>query len=1189
MRRVRGWMLAVLLCCAAGAADGEDSPVARLREAQTAFDEANTYWEAGQYAEALARGEQALALREAVLGGAHPDVARSLDWLGGHQLLRGESARAEPLLQRALAIREAALGARHPEVAQTLNTLATLYLAQGLYGRAAPLYLRALAIRESALGKSHPLVAESLNDLAALYLTQQLYALAEPLLQRALPIREAALGQHHPDVAQTLFNLARLYSGQGLLARAESLHVRALAIREAVLGKNHPDVAQSLTGLARLYVQQGFYARAGPLDERSLAIREAVLGENPPDVASSLTSLASNYSGLGLFVRGEPLLRRALAIREMALGKGHPLVAQSLGRLGRLYVEQGLYGRAEPLLHRALTIQESTLGGNHFAVAESLFDLATLYMAQGLYGRAGPLYARVLAIDEAALDKDHPVVADSLITLGDLYGAQGLYGQSEPLYTRALTSLEARRGKSHPYVARSLIGLANVYQAQGAYRRAAPFYARALAIMEASLGKNHRGVAFSLNNLAGLYAAQGLYGRSSPLHERALAILEATHGKNHPSVAATLNHLAVARLAQHDLAEALALFSRAFTLSEQRLRQEALVFSESRLASFLQHLRSDEERLYALLRAHPGDASVRRLALGAALLLKGRSVEESADISRAVYRSLGEKERDIFEQLGRLRTQLAQLSLQGPGSLPLPAHQQRLEELSGQAAALEADLARRSAPLRELASLPAPAEIVDRVATSLPGDAALVEFITYEDRPLVLEPGTPTSPRPSQLRYLALVLFPDATIHFQDLGPAESIDLAASHLRDALATRDANFRVPAQALYQLAFQPLLPLLGNTRRLFLSPDGQLALVPFAALHDGHEFLVDAFDFTYLPSGRNLLPRPQESNAPDSVVVLADPDFSAVLPALPPSKGDTSMLAARSLPGARSSSTLRADLASRAWAPAPLPGTRQEAESIKRLLPQAELFLGAEATKERLLQLPPPGILHLATHGFFLEDAPGPPDSRAVGQFGALGEDSLAPSLPDPLLRSGLVLAGAGAPAPSSASPADAPSDSALVTALELAGLNLWGTQLVVLSACDTGRGDVKLGQGVYGLRRALVVAGAETVVMSLWKVNDDTTRRLMEVYYRKLLAGQGRAAALREAMLWLRTTRPHPHDWAPFIALGRDAPLRGLGPKPSGLEHALDVRAEGLHGLGPGAVGASVLSEMGARDANRPGH
>jgi CHAT domain-containing protein len=120
------------------------------------------------------------------------------------------------------------------------------------------------------------------------------------------------------------------------------------------------------------------------------------------------------------------------------------------------------------------------------------------------------------------------------------------------------------------------------------------------------------------------------------------------------------------------------------------------------------------------------------------------------------------------------------------------------------------------------------------------------------------------------------------------------------------------------------------------------------------------------------------------------------------------------------------------------------------------------------------------------------------------------------------------------------------ERSVVTALELAGMDLWGTQLVVLSACETGRGDVKhLGQGVYGLRRALVMAGAETVVTSLWKVNDATTGGLMEGYYQQLLAGQGRATALREAMKALREKQPHPYYWAPFIATGSNMPLRGL--------------------------------------------
>jgi len=1144
MGQARGWMLGVLLCCAAGAAGaaGAGEPP-DARTAQAAFDRATAAWDEGRYAEAMTRGEQALAQWKAAWGGSHPEVAKCLDWLGAHHLLRGNPVRAEPLLRRALAIREAALGKNHPEVAQTLNTLGDLYRALGLFAQAEPRYVRALEIREEALGKNHPLVAQSLNDLATLYRLQDLCARAEPLLLRALTIREAALGKNHPQVAQTLNDLALLYQAQGVYARVEPLHLHALAIREESLGKQHPLVAESLSGLAAYYRAQGLFAHTEPLMERARAILEWAPGNSSPDLAGSLTHLARFHLSGGSFARAEPLLLRALTIREVVLGKSHLLVAQVLDRLGELYLEQGLYGRAEPLLLRALAIQEAAPGGNHPDIIQSLSGLAELHVAQGLYGQAKPLYERMLRLKEAALGEHHPSVADLRISIGNLYVAQGLYGQAEPLYARALTSLEARLGKNDPAISKPLIGLANLYQAQGFYPRAESLHTRALAILEAAWGKNHSTVAQSLNHLAGLYSAQGLYGQASPLHERALAIVEATHGESHPSVAATLNHLAVAQLGQHRLPEALALLTRAFALSEQRLRQEALGFSEARLASFLQHLRSDEERLYALLRAHPDEARVRRLALSAALLLKGRSVEESAGISRTVYQGLDAKDRDTFERLRGLRTELSQLSLQGPGSLPPEVHQRRLEALSKQGVALEADLAQRSAPLRSLAALPSPARIAGRVAAALPEDAALIEFIAYVDRPLVFAPGAPDSQRLGHLRYLGLVLFPDGTVHFRDLGPAEPIDAAASRLKDALANRDTAFEASAQAVYQRAFQPLLPLLGKTRHLFLSPDGQLSLVPFEALHDGRQFLVDGFDFTYVPSGRSLLSHSEENASPDSVVVLADPDFGAVLPALPPSKGNDSVLDMRSLPGERFFSTLRANLEERAWAPTPLPGSRQEAASIKRLLPQAEVFLGADATKQRLLQLPTPGILHLATHGFFLEDAPESADSRAVVHFGTLGEEHLVAQPADPLLRSGLIFAGARATDPSGSISPQLLLESALVTALELAGLNLWGTQLVVLSACDTGRGDVKLGQGVYGLRRAFLVAGAETVVMSLWKVNDETTRELMEAYYSNLLAGQGRAMALHAAMRQLRQTRPHPHYWAPFITMGRETRLR----------------------------------------------
>ncbi|QRN99232.1 CHAT domain-containing protein [Archangium violaceum] len=1096
MWRILGWMTVVVLYCAAGKAAGEEQLEPRLSKARTAFEEATKLQKAGKYTEAITKGEQALTLREAVLGDSHLEVAASLSLLGDLYLRQGNHARAEPLLQRALAIREAILGPQHPDVASSLNNLAILCGMQSMYSRAEPLFERALAIREESLGKQHPDVASSLNSLARLYKEQGLYSRAEPLLERALAINEAALGKQHSAVAVTLNNLAMLYSGQGLYSRAEPLYERALAIWEAALGKQHPYVASSLNNLAILYREQGLYSRAGPLQERALAIFEATLGKQHPDVASSLNNLAI------------------------------------------LYAKQGLYNRAEPLYERALAIRETVLGKQHPGVADSLDSLAILYEEQGLYSRAEPLYQRALAIREAALGKQHPYVAQTLDNLAILYRKQGLYSQAEPLYERAIVIFEVALGKQHPDVASSLNNLANLYRDQGLYSRAEPLYQRALAILETALGKQHPDVASSLNNLANLYRDQGLYSQAEPLYERALAILETAIGKQHPDVASSLKGLAQLRLSRNQRVQSVALLTRAFSISELRLRQEGLDLSESRLTSFLQLLRSEEDFLYSLLRKHPGDASVRRLALSSVLLRKGRSIEETANTSRTIYFGLGEEDRNTFERLRGLRTQLATLSHQGPGSSSPADYQQRLKSLTEQGDALETQIARHSAPLRALTALPGPEQIVDRVASSLPRDGALVEFVAYTDRPVVPKPGTPESQVPGELRYLAFVLLPNATIRTVDLGPAAAIDQAASSFRDALASRDAAWLGPAQALHALAFRPLRPLLGNVRHLLLSPDGQLNLVPFAALHDGKGLLVDSFHFTYLTSGKDLLPRPQDIPPSRSVVVLADPDFGASPSTASDAPQHPSSLAPRSSSAERFFSTLRADLASRTWVP--LPGTRQEAEAIQQLLPQAQLFLGSAASKQRLLSLPTPGVLHIATHGFFLEDSATPESSRAVVHSGALSGDFSTQHLPDPLLRSGLVLSGATTQEPHS-------PDSSLVTALELASLDLWGTELVVLSACETGRGDVKLGQGVYGLRRALISAGAETVVSSLWKVNDDTTHQLMQGYYRHLLAGKPRVSALREAMLELRQLHPHPYAWAPFIALGRDAPLRSLEP------------------------------------------
>ncbi|MBM7115770.1 CHAT domain-containing tetratricopeptide repeat protein [Archangium primigenium] len=1095
MRWVFGWMLVMTLGCATAIETGRQSMDARLLEAQAAINVATKLKESGGYSAALVQAEHALALRKEILGDAHPDVASCLNLLGELYLRQGDMAHAEQVLVRALAIRESVFGQDHLEVAQSLNLLAYLHQMQGSYEQAQSLFERALAIREAILGPNHSDVARALNNLANLYEDQGMYSQTAILLQRALTILETTSGKNHLDVAVLLNSLAALDMEQGFYNSAESRFQRSLAIREAALGPNHPDVAILLSNLAALYWVQGLYHQAESFHHRALAIQEVVLGPNHLDVADSLNNIANLYSDRGLYGLSESLLQRALTIREAVLGPNHPDVADSFSSIAALYAEQGLYSRAEPLLRRAIGIMEASFDKNHPRVAQVLNSLSALYLNQGFYSQAEPLLQRALAIREASLDAGHHDLARTLNNLAIAYSDQGLYSQAEPLFERALS------------------------------------------IRKAALGEEHPEVAHSLRCIADLYADQGLYERAEPLLRRSLTIREKVLGESHPLVVESLDSLARLRLGQHRLAEALPLLARSFAITEQRLRVEALDFSESRLSEFLKYVREDEQFLYALLRAHPDDARVRRLVLGAVLLRKGRSLEETANVSRILNQKLGEADQEALERLRGLRTQLAALSLEGPGASPAEAYQLQYQSLIKHGDMIEADLASRSAPLRALTALPGPWDIIDRVARSLSKDSALIEFIDYEDKPLSPKAGVPTAKRAGQSYYLALVLFPDASTRAVALGRAESLDAAISRFREALTSKELSAQVRARELHSRVFAPLLPLLGKTRRLVLSPDGQLGLVPFAALHDGRGYLVDSFDFTYVTSGRELLPRLQQGDPASSVIVLANPRFSA-----PTASGKSAVPSvAAPLQHSRLLLSEPVDPSRNAWEA--LPGTLLEAEGIRRLLPQARLFLGADATKERLLHLTTPGILHVATHGFFLGDSPSVPGARALGFIGS--RDCLPPPQQEPLLNSGLVLSESQAGGTAPACP-----HSSLVTALELAGLDLWGTQLVVLSACDTGRGNVHLGQGISGLRRALVVAGAETVVMSLWKVDDDATRLLMDGYYRSLLAGRGRASALREAMRSLRKTHPHPHDWASFIAVGSDAPLRGITPVPS---------------------------------------
>ncbi len=1018
----------------------------------------------------------------------------------------------------------------------------------GKYDQALSLAQQVLDKVEKVFGSEHILVAGSLDTLAQLHKDKGHYAKAEPLFMRALAIYEK-VDPNHPDIIFPLNNLGMLFYYKGEYSQAESLIARVLAISEKA-GKDSEDVASSLNNLAFLYKNKGDYARAEPLYVRALAIWEKELGAEHPKVAIGLNNLAGIYYMKGDYVRAESLYGRVLAIREKVLGPEHLETAQILNNLAQVYQDKGEYAKAESLYVKALAIMEKILGPEHPGVAQSLNNLAVHYQVRGDYARAEPLYLRALAIREKILGAEHPETADSLINLAVLYNDENDYTRAEPLYLKALAIYEKVLGTEHPYVANTLNNLAKLYSNKGEYPRAEPLYLRALKIWEKALGA-HLDTAKSLTNLGELYSIEGNYAQAESLLMRALAIREKIVGIEHPDVASTLNSLARLYQAKGETTQAIGYRTRGNDTTERDLVRNLVVGSELQKALYLKQTATDTDQTISLqVQAAPDDPAAIRAALNVILRRKGRALDAMASALGNLRNRQNPEVQKLLNDYANLVGQISILTLRGPGKKNLEDHLADIRSLEDQKEKLENEISRQSGEFKAQTT-PITLEAVQKM---IPTKAALVEYAVY--RPFdakanrfgkpryvayVLRQGTGDRGQGSgsgvkeaqphqEASALAETGFKEkdeiqkaepgtrnpepGTLSWADLGDAESIDKVTGSLRQALSNPKKHtiqeVQSMSQTLDQLVMQPVRKLVGSTRHLLISPDGALNLIPFSALVDEKgKFLVENYTLTYLTSGRDLLRLGVKIGSQDPPLVIADPDYADG--AGPQVSGGTVHRLAQLL------------------------GTRKEGQEIKAMFPDAHLIMKSEATETVLKQAVKPKIVHIATHGYFLEDRPQAgttDDSTQSRQASAeLSRDYEKQRELNPLLRSMLFFAGANQ--------GGSGGNDGVLTALEAAQLNLWGTKLVVLSACDTGLGDVKNGDGVYGLRRALVLAGSEAQMMSLWAVSDQATRELMTEYYTRLKAGEGRSEALRNTQLKLlkNPKRQHPFYWASFIQSG----------------------------------------------------
>ena len=1031
------------------------------------------------------------------------------------------------------------------------------------------------------------------------------YGEALPDCQAVLQAAEKLLGPDHEDVANWLLSVGRVQHELGQYAKAEPLFLRSLKIREQALGPGHPDVATNLNNLAGLYLAQGQYAQAEPLFLRSLKIGEKVLGPEHSGVAQSLNNLAELYRAQGQYAQAEPLFLRSLKIWEKALSPEHPNVATSLNNLALLYEAQGQYAQAEPLFLSSLKSWEKALGSEHPDVAGSLNNMAALYEAQGQYAKAEPLYLRSLRIWEKALGPEHPDVATSLNNLAALYSQGEQPSRVVPLLARLLEQVLRRRGIYSKAALMAIDQLAAIHVHLGQGAEASAVFDRLWAALRAAPAPTQPVPDSVVTRLARLlergFFQAWLLRRFDVAEERVAQVRKLPLAKT-GQVAAALGRMqaqldatpvGVRRmLASHaafaqgkDDSHALRLFGRAIEESAQAQPDSAARFLVEGLYQGERHLRRQRslrgvrewlaserpylDLIFDLVRQQPQHAALRRLAWTASLLSKGRSLDAETTALR-VLRS----PQVTQSQAGRVKRQQAlagqahRLALAGQGGTELrDVQQQRMQTT---------ELMLESVTETRLETLPEPFELLRTVADALPKDGVMVDYVEYV--PPRLGPGE----APGKRRYLALLLFPpDAAgerTQVLDLGDAEPHDAAIQRFLTDLRSTTSDPIPSAQKVHKLLLAPVLAAAGQVQQVYVIPDGALHLIPFDALHDGRTYVLDSpLRVRYLASGRDLIHSYGVSSGRPPLV-LGDPDMWAMEVVPPAPEGKPGSVAAKKQRGSEArAANMYEDLRN---LPA-LPNAREEAREVSTLL-QVPSLLGAQANESALrAQLGPgraPRVLHLATHGLFLDDAlalagtgarnrsrlvpvvpelvPPPPTptgsagpAAGTGKAAGMGNpmttstDVLGPALDDPMLRSALALSGAAR-----AQQAEDSRTDGVLTADEVRELSLEGTELAVLSACQTALGSVQAGDGVYGLRRAFLAAGAEAVVASLWRVADPETRSLMTRYYKLLIQEKDprpRITAMREAMLAMKKDRPHPYYWAPFIAIGRDEPLRPL--------------------------------------------
>jgi CHAT domain-containing protein len=1040
---------------------------------------------------------------------------------------------------------------------QVSTLLAVAYKKQFAYGKAIDIYEEiALILKKRGNGMSSH-YGNLLANLADLYREQGLYQKAKKVMLESLKIVESSFGKKDSNYANACRVLADILKHTNDKAEAEALYKEAIKITEENVGSKHYLYAQRLNSLALLYHQKNEYQKAESLYKQAIKIHEETLNKKHTDYFVIIQNLGDLYKDQTLYSKAKYLYQKSITLTKTTFGENHIRYTNALEKIAILEYLQTNYTHTEQYYLRIRNIRQKLFGALHPSYLIACNNLAMLYMSQGLFAKSKKLFIENKKVYEKKLGVNNANYANVLIQLAYLYTIEKKFKEAEAMLLKSKDIIENNMGRENLIYAQLCDKLGNLYKNKGMLDNAKQFLKQSISIKGKILGVNSLEYIHSQNLLTQTYFAQGLYKEAEPLLLAVHKKYEEYLGKQHMLYIGTTFHLGFLYKNIQLLEKAKPFFLQSAQSITSLMKQNNLSLSEKNKTKNLElntfFIRRFYEFTLLYLKKHPQNTQILEDVFNLQLTQKAQFLSAKRRLQTSIARMNDAQLQQKYEQYSELKNQIASSI-----NLPLKVQKQRginLDVMIQKAEQLEKEL---SYAVGADSSDYSKISFKD-IKQTLAKDEAAIEIVRFQKYH--------EDTKKNHTTYISLIVtnkdqYPNLVMLSEDA------KLEQKHLK--AYQKAIQSKTDAPKAYQFFWQPIAQKLKakGITKVYVSLDGvyhQINLNTLQNLQTG-KYVEQEVDLRVVSNLRDIIkykkkkPRRQRRlEAKANVQLFGRPAYDLSIASLLHAEKTLGNNAVQDNANPISKTLYKKGKKGLRSGWSDLPATEIEVNKIAQIIKKNSQLkvithLKEQALEKAVKQVQSPKILHIATHGFFVERFKAPTkvqkeevvfDNFSRGNTNQLSfyrqRDSIT-SL-EPMLRSGVVFAGVSSYEKAKDKPK---TEDGILTAYEASVLDLKNTDVVVLSACETGLGQITNGEGVYGLQRAFMVAGARSVLMSLWKVDDQATQILMTQFYEEWIHNKkSKREAFRAAQDYLRNYTNQagkqlykaPYYWGAFSMIG----------------------------------------------------